>query len=160
MWLPLFSRSYGINHEFSFSMHKGTNEYRIFRTFCFNYLFFCFFFHKNMIIINFFSANSKHEFNVCVHITFIYGSFSSGLTPMERLEMQSKSGDPEAKIVRTPPKWILDGMWRQCQHIDATILAFGKICRSLMTNKAQWEMFRHTEEVFNAMSTSFKDRGG
>ncbi|KAK3092231.1 hypothetical protein FSP39_000084 [Pinctada imbricata] len=80
-----------------------------------------------------------------------------GLTPMERLEMESKSGDLEAKKTKTPPKWISNAMWRQCQHLDATMPAYARLCRSIMTNKAQWETFRHSEDIYKVMSEPFKN---
>ena len=74
---------------------------------------------------------------------------------MERLESQAQSGNKESAKHLSPPRWISESMWRQCQHLDATVPAFNKLCRSIMSNYKQWKLFETCEEPYEIMKTEF-----
>ncbi|KAL4237693.1 Dynein heavy chain 14 [Mactra antiquata] len=78
-----------------------------------------------------------------------------GLTPMERLESQAASGDKDSKKHKTPPRWISDSMWRQCQYLDATIPAFDHLCHSIIHNIKQWKQFESHENPYELMKRQF-----
>ncbi|XP_053375273.1 dynein axonemal heavy chain 6-like isoform X4 [Mercenaria mercenaria] len=78
-----------------------------------------------------------------------------GLSPMERLESQAQSGDKDSNKHLTPPRWISDSMWRQCQHLDATSAAFHNLCRSIMSNYKQWKLFETCEQPYEVMKDPF-----
>ena len=80
-----------------------------------------------------------------------------GLTPMERLEYQARSGDPNAPPKKVPPNWVTDSMWKQCQHLDSSMPSFDGLCRSLITDHVHWELFKQMEDPFKGMQTSYKD---
>lgn len=70
---------------------------------------------------------------------------------MERLESQAQSGNKDSKKHKTPPRWITDSMWRQCQHLDATMPPFNRLCRSIMSNYKQWKLFETCEQPYELM---------
>jgi hypothetical protein len=74
---------------------------------------------------------------------------------MERLESQAQSGNKDSVKHRSPPRWISESMWRQCQHLDATVEAFDKLCRSIMSNYKQWKLFETCEQPYDVMKTEF-----
>ncbi|KAL5008122.1 hypothetical protein ScPMuIL_013703 [Solemya velum] len=80
-----------------------------------------------------------------------------GLTAMERLEAQNTT-DPIKK--RTPPQWLSDTLWRQCRYLDATVPQFNHLCRSIMTNPLQWNLFRKCENPYKLMAESFDPKIG
>ncbi|OWF46435.1 Dynein heavy chain 6, axonemal [Mizuhopecten yessoensis] len=73
-----------------------------------------------------------------------------GLTAMERLEAQS---NPDK--VKIPPKWIIDTTWRQVEHLDVSMAVFKNLCRSIMTHKAQWELFHLNSNPYKLMQKPF-----
>lgn len=83
-----------------------------------------------------------------------------GLTPMERLEYQARSGDPDAPHKKVPPIWVTDSMWKQCQHLDSSLPSFDGLCRSLITDHVHWELFKQMEDPFKGMQTSYKELTG
>ncbi|CAG2255484.1 DNAH [Mytilus edulis] len=80
-----------------------------------------------------------------------------GLTAMERLEAQN-SGDKAKQ--KSPPKWISEAMWQQCQHLEATLPDMEKLCRSIMSNSTQWNTFYKLENTYNLMTEPFKNPKG
>ena len=74
---------------------------------------------------------------------------------MERLESQAQAGDKESKKHKTPPRWITESMWRQCQHLDATIPEFDKLCRSIISNYRQWRFFNSCENPYREIERTF-----
>eukprot|EP00105_Crassostrea_gigas_P038198 XP_019922346.1 PREDICTED: dynein heavy chain 6, axonemal [Crassostrea gigas] len=83
-----------------------------------------------------------------------------GLTPMERLEYQARSGDPDAPHKKVPPIWVTDSMWKQCQHLDSSLPSFDGLCRSLITDHVHWELLKQMEDPFKGMQTSYKELTG
>ncbi|VDI17489.1 dynein heavy chain, axonemal [Mytilus galloprovincialis] len=81
----------------------------------------------------------------------------NGLTAMERLEAQN-SGDKAKQ--KSPPKWISEAMWQQCQHLEATLTDMEKLCRSIMSNSTQWNTFYKLENTYNLMTEPFKNPKG
>lgn len=76
---------------------------------------------------------------------------------MERLEAQN-SGDKAKQ--KSPPKWISEAMWQQCQHLEATLPDMEKLCRSIMSNSTQWNTFYKLENTYNLMTEPFKNPKG
>lgn len=74
---------------------------------------------------------------------------------MERLESQAQSGDKDSKKHKTPPRWITESMWRQCQYLDAHMAEFNKLCRSIMSNYKQWKVFETSDNPYEMMKTPF-----
>ena len=74
---------------------------------------------------------------------------------MERLESQAQAGDKESKKHKTPPRWITESMWRQCQHLDATMPEFGNLCRSIISNYRQWKFFNSRENPYQDLQRPF-----
>ena len=74
---------------------------------------------------------------------------------MERLESQAQAGDKTSKKHKSPPRWITESMWRQCQHLDATMPEFGNLCRSIVSNYKQWKMFEKFENPYEEMHRAF-----
>ena len=79
----------------------------------------------------------------------------AGLSPMERLESQAQSGIKDSKKHKTPPRWITESQWRQCQHLDASMPEFGKLCQSIMSNYKQWKLFETCESPYETMRRPF-----
>ncbi|XP_041352994.1 dynein heavy chain 6, axonemal-like isoform X2 [Gigantopelta aegis] len=78
-----------------------------------------------------------------------------GLTSMERLESEAHAGDKEWRQHKTPPKWINGNMWLQCQHLDATLTVFDKMCRSILTCSCQWDAFCTADNPYTFLATPF-----
>ena len=74
---------------------------------------------------------------------------------MERLESQAQAGDKTSKKHKSPPRWITESMWRQCQHLDATMPGFGNLCRSIISNYKQWKVFEKCENPYEEMQRAF-----
>ena len=74
---------------------------------------------------------------------------------MERLESQAQAGDKSSAKHKSPPRWITESMWRQCQHLDATMPEFGSLCRSIVSNYKQWKMFEKLENPYDEMQREF-----
>ena len=74
---------------------------------------------------------------------------------MERLESQAQAGDRSSKKHKTPPRWITESKWRQCQHLDATIPEFGKLCRSIVSNYRQWKLIQRCENPYEELQRPF-----
>ncbi|XP_052105827.1 dynein axonemal heavy chain 6-like isoform X2 [Mytilus californianus] len=79
-----------------------------------------------------------------------------GLTAMERLEAQN--GDKSKQ--KSPPKWISEAMWQQCQHLEATLPEMDKLCRSIMSNSTQWNTFYKLENTYKLMTEPFTNPKG
>lgn len=84
----------------------------------------------------------------------------AGLSPMERLESQAQSGNPDSPAHKQRPRWVTEGMWGQCQHLDAHLPAYDKICRSLMSQPSQWKQFEYAESPYDLMSRPFEAKEG
>ncbi|XP_064622088.1 dynein axonemal heavy chain 6-like isoform X2 [Lineus longissimus] len=76
-----------------------------------------------------------------------------GMSPLQRLEYMGKT----EKIPR--PQWVTEDMWRQCQHLEATLEPFGLLCRSVLNNHIQWESFHSAEDPYHLMETKYESAG-
>ena len=76
--------------------------------------------------------------------------FSTGLSPMQRLEWESKGTGP------TKPRWINPSMWRQCQHLEALFPVYDSLCRSIVNNHSQWQIFADSPDPYTMMQTSYQ----
>ncbi|CAH1791320.1 unnamed protein product [Owenia fusiformis] len=74
-----------------------------------------------------------------------------GLTPMQRLELQSRGGVPVPRLT-----WIADNMWRQCQHLEVSIDVFKDLCKSIINNRPQWEAFGSSDRPYHLMATKYE----
>jgi hypothetical protein len=72
------------------------------------------------------------------------------MSPIQRLEYMGKT----EKLPR--PHWIMDDMWGQCQHLEATLEPFALLCRSILNNHAQWENFYLAEDPYHLMETKYE----
>ncbi|CAC5424056.1 DNAH [Mytilus coruscus] len=79
-----------------------------------------------------------------------------GLTAMERLEAQNGGKSKQ----KSPPKWISEAMWQQCQHLEATLPEMDKLCRSIMSNSTQWNTFYKLENTYKLMTEPFTNPKG
>ncbi|KAH0513658.1 Dynein heavy chain 14, axonemal [Microtus ochrogaster] len=52
-------------------------------------------------------------------------------------------------------QWVSDLRWKQCQYISGQMEPFSLLCRSLLSNKWQWNAFRDTKAVYSLMCTPF-----
>ena len=73
------------------------------------------------------------------------------MTPMQRLEVENTG----VGVAR--PDWLSEGMWRQCQHAEATLPAFSSLCVSLLNNTPQWAEFERNEDVYHLLSRPWID---
>ena len=79
---------------------------------------------------------------------------------MERLESQVQAEDKISAKLKTRPKWISDTMWQQCQHLEATLPLFEKLCRSIITNQTQWTTFNQSENTYKLTAVQFTNPKG
>jgi len=85
----------------------------------------------------------------------LFPSCVPGLSAMERLESEAQSGDKDSKKHKKRPRWISDSTWRQCQYLDANMATFHNLCRSIMSNYAQWKHFEICDNPYEVMKTEF-----
>ena len=66
----------------------------------------------------------------------------TGLTPIQTLEVESNP------ITVSTPKWVTSSKWRQCQHLEESFPPFDLLCRSVVTNHTQWDLFVTADNPF------------
>lgn len=79
---------------------------------------------------------------------------------MEKLESKAQAGDKSSTKHKTPPKWISEAMWQQCQHLEATLPVMDKLCRSIMSNRNQWDKFYTSDNTYKLMAKVFTNPEG
>ncbi|XP_070577565.1 LOW QUALITY PROTEIN: dynein axonemal heavy chain 6-like [Ptychodera flava] len=99
-----------------------------------------------------------------------------GLTAMERLEASvgvtsaSSSRKSSASSIRTtatgvsvkstPPKWIPEAAWKQCQYLSAAVEPLKGLCMYILQNKEQWNTFVKSENAYRVLSTKYEPPDG
>ncbi|XP_051041734.1 dynein axonemal heavy chain 14 [Phodopus roborovskii] len=56
-------------------------------------------------------------------------------------------------------QWVPDLRWKQCQYISSQMGPFSLLCKSLLSNKCQWDTFRDTKALYSLMSRPFSAEG-
>ncbi|KAL6037086.1 hypothetical protein STEG23_030201, partial [Scotinomys teguina] len=51
--------------------------------------------------------------------------------------------------------WVPDMRWKQCQYINGQMEPFSLLCKSLLSNKWQWDAFKDTKTVYSLMGSPF-----
>ncbi|XP_063958044.1 dynein axonemal heavy chain 6-like isoform X2 [Lytechinus pictus] len=96
-----------------------------------------------------------------------------GLTPMQRLELESRGGSAKSSrpgsstssigsrtgltghITSRPPKWIPEKAWKQCQYLSSTLEPFQGICMYILNCHDQWMTFAKVEDPYRLMTEPF-----
>lgn len=96
-----------------------------------------------------------------------------GLTPLQRLEGQSRLGSSHSQrsrpvstntvcrpdgaggVTSRPPRWISDKAWKQCQYLSATLEAFQGLCMYILNVNDQWNTFYKAEDPYKLMITEY-----
>ncbi|XP_077989551.1 dynein axonemal heavy chain 6-like [Glandiceps talaboti] len=94
-----------------------------------------------------------------------------GLTAMQRLEAAagigsaSSSRKSSASSIRTtgstvsvkstPPKWITESAWKQCQYLSASMEAFKSLCMYILQNREQWNTFVKCENTYQTLCNKY-----
>ncbi|XP_036133658.1 dynein heavy chain 14, axonemal [Molossus molossus] len=52
-------------------------------------------------------------------------------------------------------QWVSSVRWKQCQYISSLLEPFSLLCKSLLSNVAQWNAFKNSKAMYNLMSTPF-----
>nr|XP_042114676.1 dynein axonemal heavy chain 14 isoform X2 [Peromyscus maniculatus bairdii] len=56
-------------------------------------------------------------------------------------------------------QWVPDLRWKQCQYISSQMEPFCLLCKSLLSNKWQWNAFRDTKAVYSFLGSPFSSHG-
>jgi hypothetical protein len=75
------------------------------------------------------------------------------MSPIQRLENESKGTSPSR------PRWINPTMWCQCQHLEALFPAYDLLCRSIINNSDQWEIFIACDDPYSVMKNPYRCEG-
>ncbi|KAJ7341024.1 hypothetical protein JRQ81_004679 [Phrynocephalus forsythii] len=59
-------------------------------------------------------------------------------------------------FMKTPPHWITEMMWKECQYMSTHMPAFSLLCESLLSNPQQWRAFINSQNVYYLISTCYK----
>lgn len=93
-----------------------------------------------------------------------------GLTPLQRLEGQSRLGsahsrpasgatgyrpDGSGNVTSRPPRWISDKSWKQCQYLSTTLEAFQGLCMYILNCTEQWNTLAKNEDPYKLMMSAF-----
>ncbi|KAM6217436.1 dynein axonemal heavy chain 14 [Rhynchocyon petersi] len=52
--------------------------------------------------------------------------------------------------------WLSESSWKQCQYISSQLEPFSLLCKSLLSNKSQWDAFNNSKAIYFLMSTPFQ----
>ncbi|XP_030743682.1 dynein axonemal heavy chain 14 [Echinops telfairi] len=52
-------------------------------------------------------------------------------------------------------QWLSEPRWKECQYLSSQLEPFSLLCKSLLSNKPQWDAFHTNKAVYFLMSTPF-----
>ncbi|XP_076986007.1 dynein axonemal heavy chain 14, partial [Tamandua tetradactyla] len=52
-------------------------------------------------------------------------------------------------------QWLSESRWKQCQYISSHLESFSLLCKSLLSNVAQWDAFKSSKTVYFLLSVPF-----
>ncbi|KAM9212758.1 dynein axonemal heavy chain 14 [Dugong dugon] len=53
-------------------------------------------------------------------------------------------------------RWLSESRWKQCQYVSSQLEPFSLLCKSLLSNKSQWDAFNNSKAVDFLMSIPFQ----
>ncbi|XP_060101418.1 dynein axonemal heavy chain 14-like [Heteronotia binoei] len=79
---------------------------------------------------------------------FLYSSMMANIK-----DPQDSENIGFCEILESPPLWITDLMWKECQYMSTHIPAFSLLCNSLLSDSHQWEAFQNSQNVYDLLSS-------
>ncbi|XP_077196785.1 dynein axonemal heavy chain 14 isoform X2 [Paroedura picta] len=58
-------------------------------------------------------------------------------------------------VLESPPLWITELMWKECQYMSTHMPSFNLLCNSLLSDWPQWEAFLNSQNVYHLLSSSY-----
>uniref|UniRef100_G1MBG8 Dynein axonemal heavy chain 14 n=1 Tax=Ailuropoda melanoleuca TaxID=9646 RepID=G1MBG8_AILME len=52
-------------------------------------------------------------------------------------------------------QWLAESRWKECQYVSGALEPFSLLCKSLLSNVAQWDAFRNSKAPYCLMSVPF-----
>lgn len=52
-------------------------------------------------------------------------------------------------------QWLAESRWKECQYVSGALEPFSLLCKSLLSNVAQWDAFRNSKAAYCLMSVPF-----
>ncbi|XP_058131265.1 dynein axonemal heavy chain 14 [Dasypus novemcinctus] len=52
-------------------------------------------------------------------------------------------------------QWLAESRWKQCQYVSSQLEPFSLLCKSLLSNVAQWDAFKNSKTVYFLLSIPF-----
>ncbi|XP_037661714.1 dynein heavy chain 14, axonemal [Choloepus didactylus] len=55
-------------------------------------------------------------------------------------------------------QWLSESRWKQCQYVSSQLEPFSLLCKSILSNVAQWDAFKNSKTVYFLLSIPFHSK--